>query len=46
MMGAIAETMKNQKTKKQQRDEQKLRKYLKLNEQPKQTNIKPQNSGN
>ena len=46
MTEATAEIMKSQKTKKQQRDEQKLRKYLKLNEQPKPTNIKPENSGN
>ena len=46
MMVAIAVTMKSQKTKKQQRDEQKLRKYLKLNEQPKPTYNKPENSRN
>lgn len=37
--------MKSQKTKKQIRDEQKLKKYLKLNEQPKPINTISKNSG-
>ena len=37
--------MKSPKTKKQIRDEQKLKKFLRLNEQPKQINTFAKNSG-